>query len=301
MHTEPLAADKFTFEHTYVAFDEYDMMLGVGDTKKIYPYMSVTKPLASWGILVAVEKGLFQLETPAGPEGSTFRHLLSHASGLPAEPGEPIAKPGRRRIYSNYGFDVMAEEAEKYVDMPIQDWIKQEVLDPLGMSTVTIKGSIAHSATGCAGCLVPFGREVMRPKLISKDLAEQAFQSQWSQIPGITPGYGRSNNNPWGLGFSIRNPLGPHWTGDNFSNHVVGHFGMSGSFFYVDLYQMKGGAFLGVENFNDEHKEFWPKLTNEMILFSSEKARELARERTLENIDEGSGLQVKIDDDGNVV
>lgn len=265
MITEPLPSDKFDFEHTYVAFDATEVKLAVGDPTKVYRYMSVTKPIAAWAILVAIEQGKFDLDTPAGPEGSTFRHLLSHASGLPAEPGDPIAKPGRRRIYSNYGFDVMGQEAEKYIGMPIQDWIHTQVLDPLGMTSARIDGSIAYAGLGAANCLVKFGRETLHPQLISRNLAEKAFQVQFPGIPGITPGYGRSQNRPWGLGFSIRNPLDAHWTGPHFSNHVVGHFGMSGSFFYMDLYQGKGGVFLGTEDFNDEHVEYWPALTDEMI------------------------------------
>ncbi|NLW14023.1 MAG: beta-lactamase family protein [Trueperella sp.] len=265
MITEQLPEDKFAFEHTYVAFDADNIMLEVGNVEKIYAYKSVTKPIAAWGILVAIEQGKFELDTPAGPDGSTFRHLLSHASGLPPEEGDPIAKPGRRRIYSNYGFDVMADEAEKYLDVSIQDWIQSEVLDPLGMNSVRIVGTIAHSGTGCARCLVPFGREVLKPTLISRELAEKAFQSQFAGIPGVTPGYGRSQNNPWGLGFSIRNPLEPHWTGEKFSNHVVGHFGMSGSFFYMDLSKGKGGAFLGTQDFNKEHIQHWPALADAMI------------------------------------
>lgn len=265
MITEPLPADKFAFEHTYVAFDANEVQLSVGNPTKLYRYMSVTKPIAAWGILVAIAQGKFDLDTPAGPEGSTFRHLLSHASGLPAEPGAPIAKPGRRRIYSNYGFDVMGQEAEQYIGMSIQDWIQTQVFDPLGMESARLIGSIAHSGTGAANCLVKFGREILRPTLIPRDLAEKAFQVQFPGIGGITPGYGRSSNRPWGLGFSIRNPLEPHWAGPHFSNHVVGHFGMSGSFFYMDLYQGKGGVFLGVKDFGKEHIQYWPALTDEMI------------------------------------
>ena len=40
---------------------------------------------------------------------------------------------------------------------------------------------------------------------------------------------------------------------------------MSGSFFYMDLSQGKGGAFLGVKDFGKEHVQYWPALTDEMI------------------------------------
>ena len=47
------------------------------------PWASVTKLLTGLAALVAVEEGIVDLDEPAGPPGSTLRHLLSHASGLP--------------------------------------------------------------------------------------------------------------------------------------------------------------------------------------------------------------------------
>ena len=80
-----------------------------GDAARRFPWASVTKVAAAVAMLVAAEEGIVDLDEPAGPPGSTFRHLLAHASGLPFEAGAPIAQPGRRRIYSNYGFEVAAE------------------------------------------------------------------------------------------------------------------------------------------------------------------------------------------------
>ena len=42
---------------------------------------SVTKPLVARAAQVAVEEGVVELDTQAGPPGSTVRHLLAHASG----------------------------------------------------------------------------------------------------------------------------------------------------------------------------------------------------------------------------
>ncbi len=52
-----------------------------GDLTRSYALASVTKLLSSYAFLVAVEEGAFDLDTPAGPEGSTVKHLLAHASG----------------------------------------------------------------------------------------------------------------------------------------------------------------------------------------------------------------------------
>ena len=78
-----------------------------------FAWASVTKLATAVAMLVAAEEGIVDLDEPAGPPGSTFRHLLAHASGLPFEAGAPIAQPGKRRIYSNYGFEVAAALVEE--------------------------------------------------------------------------------------------------------------------------------------------------------------------------------------------
>ena len=63
----------------------------------IHPYRlaSISKPLAAWAALVAVEEGIVTLdESPRNIEvqdGCTLRHLLSHAGGYPFDGAVPIA------------------------------------------------------------------------------------------------------------------------------------------------------------------------------------------------------------------
>ncbi|MBA2294004.1 MAG: serine hydrolase, partial [Actinobacteria bacterium] len=68
-----------------------------GDAARTVRLASVTKPITALATLVAAEEGVVDLDEPAGPPGSTVRHLLAHASGLPFEGATPIARPGRRR------------------------------------------------------------------------------------------------------------------------------------------------------------------------------------------------------------
>ena len=79
-----------------------------GASAATLPWASVTKLLTALASLVAAEEGVLELDEPAGPPGSTARHLLAHASGLPPDGETPIAQPGTRRIYSNAGFEVLA-------------------------------------------------------------------------------------------------------------------------------------------------------------------------------------------------
>ena len=74
-----------------------------GDVDRVFTLASVTKPLAAYAALVAVEEGAIELEQPAGPSGSTVRHLLAHTSGLAFDTTEVMAEPGARRIYSSAG------------------------------------------------------------------------------------------------------------------------------------------------------------------------------------------------------
>jgi CubicO group peptidase (beta-lactamase class C family) len=59
----------------------------------VFRWASVTKLVTALAALIAAEEGVIDLDEPAGPEGSTVRHLLAHASGLPFEPAGP---PGSR-------------------------------------------------------------------------------------------------------------------------------------------------------------------------------------------------------------
>src|SRR3954464_13385615 len=93
-----------------------------GETARRFPWASVTKVATAVAMLVAAEEGLVDLDEPAGPEGSTFRHLLAHASGLPFDRGAPIARPGTRRIYSNYGIEVAAALVEERAEMPFPEY-----------------------------------------------------------------------------------------------------------------------------------------------------------------------------------
>ena len=76
-------------------------MEAVGPTDQPFRWASVTKLLTALAALDAVQRGLLGLDEPAGPPGSTVRHLLSHASGLAFDSDAVLARPGTRRVYSN--------------------------------------------------------------------------------------------------------------------------------------------------------------------------------------------------------
>src|SRR4051812_37574341 len=133
-----------------------------GDRSKHVPWASVTKLLTGLAALVAVEEGTVDLDEPAGPPGSTLRHLLAHASGLPTDEGPPLMAPERRRIYSNYGIEVAAELVAERAGMPFADYLRSAVVEPLGL-TGSLHGSPAWGYRGPLDDLLALGRELLAP------------------------------------------------------------------------------------------------------------------------------------------
>src|SRR5204862_6617647 len=106
------------------------------------PWASVTKLATAPAALVAAEEGTIELDDAAGAPGSTIRHLLAHASGLAPDGLAPIAQPAERRIYSNSGFEAVAEAIATAAEMPFADYLRDAVLDPLGLAA-RLEGSAA--------------------------------------------------------------------------------------------------------------------------------------------------------------
>ncbi|MPV36386.1 serine hydrolase domain-containing protein [Georgenia subflava] len=248
-----------------VVTDSVDAVAHYGDTTTPYRWASVTKLLSATATLVAVERGMVRLDEAAGPDGATVRHLLAHASGVPFDSGATLSEPGRRRVYSNLGIELLAEHVADAVGTDFTGWVEETVVDPLGMSTVLIEGSPAHGATGSAEDLAVLGRELLNPTLLGRELYEEATSVVFPGLSGVLPGYGRQEHNDWGLGFEIRDHKSPHWTGQNSSPRTFGHFGQSGSFLWVDPEVHLSTAFLGSEPFGDWAVEAWPPLTDAIL------------------------------------
>ena len=239
-----------------------------GDVDEIFPFASVTKPIVAWSALVAVDRGLLDLDAPAGapaPDGATIGHLLSHSSGIAADSDERLASPGTRRIYSNRGIEILGQWLQEATGTPLETWVETTVLEPLGMASVLIPGSPAHSGEGSARDLSLFARELASPRLVSPALAERACAPVLPELDGVLPGYGRQVPNPFGLGVEVRGAKSPHWTGKGNSPQTFGHFGQSGSFMWVDPVAERQAVFLGAEPFGQIHRKTWPALGDQIL------------------------------------
>jgi len=236
-----------------------------GDPEWVTRIASVGKLLVGLAALVAVEEGTIDLDEPAGPEGSTVRHLLAHASGLAFDEDRVIAPPGRRRIYSNTGIERFAEHLVARAGMSFEEYLRLGVPEPLGMAHTELRGSPAHAVWSTVSDLLAFCRELLRPTLISAETLAEAIRPQFPDLAGVLPDFGKFDPNPWGLTFEIRDDKRPHWTGHNNSPATFGHFGGSGSFLWVDPEQSLATVALTDRDFGPWAIEAWPRFSDAVL------------------------------------
>lgn len=239
--------------------DEY------GDPSRVFELASVTKLLVAYAALIAIEEEAVELDQPAGPEGSTVRHLLAHTSGLAFGEVKIQAEPGKRRIYSSAGFEVLAEKIATESGIPFERYLDEAVFQPLGMRSSELTGSAGHGARSSAEDLSAFAAELLAPRLVSPSMLAEATQVQFDGLSGVLPGYGSQKPNDWGLGFELRDDKSPHWTGARNSPKTYGHFGQSGTFLWVDPEAALAAVVLTDMAFGEWAKPLWPELSDEIL------------------------------------
>ena len=255
--------DRWPAENVAVAVVGPEGVLATrGDSSRPFRWASVTKPVTALAVLVAAEEGTLDLDEPAGPQGSTVRHLLAHASGLPFEATVPIGPPGKRRIYSNAGFEELGRVLESRAEMPFADYLGQAVLDPLGMRGVQQVGSPAAGLHGTLDDLVAFAGECLEPTLIAPETLAEATSVQFPGLAGVIPDLGRFDPNDWGLGFELKGSKQPHFSGTKTSPRTFGHWGGSGTFVWVDPERELALATLTDLEFGDWAKAAWPPFSD---------------------------------------
>ena len=244
-----------------------------GEADRVFPLASVTKPLFAYAVLIAVEEGSLTLDQAAGPDGATVAHLLSHSSGLAPESGgstgPTLAAVGSRRIYSNQGFDVLAQALTTSTAMSPADYLRLAVFEPLGMADSSLDGSPAHGGLSTVNDLSLFCRELLDPRLTDPTTLAAATVPHLPELAGVLPGFGRHDPNPWGLGFEIRGDKQPHWTGGTNSPSTYGHFGASGTFLWVDPVRELACVVLTDHDFGPWAAEAWPPLSDAVIASAS--------------------------------
>lgn len=235
-----------------------------GNIQRPVRWASVTKLATACSVLLAAEAKHIDLVEPAGPPGSTVRHLLAHASGLPFEGSVPISAPGRRRIYSNAGYDLVGAMVEERTGEQLSRYLEYRILGPLGIQA-TLTGRPSEGLVGDVRGIARLGIEFLAPTLLPAPTLQTAQSVAFPGLPGTLPGVGRFDPLDWGLGFEVRSTKQPHWTGTLNSAATTGHFGGSGTFLWVDP---SAGVALAVASgveFGAWALSAWPTLSDAVL------------------------------------
>jgi CubicO group peptidase (beta-lactamase class C family) len=234
-----------------------------GDAARVVGLASVTKPITALALMVAAEEGVVDLDEPAGPPGSTVRHLLAHASGLPFEGEAPIAPPGRRRIYSNEGFRMLGAHLETRSEMPFAQYVRAAVCEPLEIG-LDPDGDPAAGMRASLADVLEVGRELLAPRLVADETWGEMTAIQFPGLSGVLPDWGRFEPLDWGLGIQV-NTHEPSWMGTRVSSRAFGHFGGSGTFLWVDPEVGVACAALTEREFGEWAKQAWPRLSDAVL------------------------------------
>lgn len=259
--------DEWPAEHSVAAVVSADgTVLGShGPTDRVFPLASVTKLLVAYATLIAVEEGAVEWDQPAGPPGSTVRHLIAHTSGLAFTEHRTVAEPGTRRLYSSAGFEVLADTIATAAGMPFPRYLDEAVCQPLGMTGTVLTGSAGSGASASCADLITFAAELQAPTLVAAETMAEATTVAFSGRNGVLPGLGHQRPNDWGLGFELRDHKDPHWTGKRSSPRTFGHFGQSGTFLWVDPDARVACVALTDLDFGEWARTAWPAFTDAVL------------------------------------
>jgi CubicO group peptidase (beta-lactamase class C family) len=239
-----------------------------GDPAHRFEWASVTKLVTAVAVLIAVERDVLSLDHAAGPSGSTVRHLLAHTSGLAFEGETPLAQPGRRRIYSNGGFNVLGAIVSERTGRPFERVVEDWILKPLGMAATSLVGRPAAGIQGSVEDLAMFALELQHPTLVDPATFAEATSVAFPGLPGVVPGVGRFDPCDWGLGFELHDGKSAHWMGARNGPAAFGHFGGTGTFVWVDPVARVGLAVLTDREFGPWALEAWPRLSDAVLAAS---------------------------------
>jgi CubicO group peptidase (beta-lactamase class C family) len=168
-------------------------------------------------------------------------------------------------LYSNAGFEVLADTVHEASGIPFAEYLTEAVLEPLAMSSTRLAGTAGAGAVSTCDDMARFAAELQAPTLVAPSTLSEAVSVAFPGLAGVLPGYGYQKENDWGLGFELRDHKNQHWTGKNSSPHTFGHFGQSGSFLWVDPEVGVACAALTDRAFGQWAIDTWPAFTDAVL------------------------------------
>lgn len=149
---------------------------------------------------------------------------------------------------------------------PFETYLREAVLEPLGMGATRLEGTPAAGLVGPLDDMARLAAELLNPTLVSGETLRLATAVvAFPGLPGVLPGIGRFAPLDWGLGFELRDGKSPHWTGRRNSPETFGHFGGSGSLLWVDPKAGCALAVLSRRPFGAWARQAWPALSDRVL------------------------------------
>ena len=241
-----------------------------GDQDREFDLASVTKLLTAAAVHVAHDEGTIDLDAPVDElDGATGGDLLAHSSGLGPDHTAPRTEPGRRRIYSNPGYETAARLVSRQAGFSFVDYLTEAVVEPLAMTATSLPGSPAAGGRTSVADLVGFVTALRDGRLLSAEATARMTTTHRPELAGVVPGYGRHQPNPWGQGPEIRGHKQPHWTGERNSAATWGHFGQTGTLVWHDPLVEVSLVVLTDEPFGEWALPRWPQLADAVLMTSA--------------------------------
>lgn len=240
-------------------------ILACQDAGRVYRLASVTKLLTALTVLSAVDEGVVSLSDQAGPPGATLLHLLCHASGVGFDDEQVRAAAGTRRIYSNTGIDLAAAHLSARSGKDFREEMRMRVLEPLGMHHTKLTGPPAKGGEGTIADIALLAKELLKPGVFPRARIDVLSSLAYPGLAGFLPGFGYQAENDWGAGAEIRGHKTPHWTSPKNSPSTFGHFGMAGSFLWVDREAGLACVALSTIDFGQWAPVAWPDTSTAVL------------------------------------
>lgn len=270
---------------------------------------SITKPVVYMGAMILVERGRLNLSDPVaryvpafaahGKDKVLVSHLFTHTSGLPdmlpnnadlrrqkadlktfyaaAADARLLFAPGTNLSYQSMGTAVVADIVERLSGMPVAEFLKREIFDPLGLASTRLGiagldrervvrvqlqdyqvGSDFHWNSPYWQALgAPWGGLFSTPadfavvmqlllgggavggvRVLSPAAVRAMTTNRLDDYPDLPEPLRRTQ--PWGLGWRLNHPGTPGSWGDLLGRDVFGHTGATGTLAWADP---KTGAF----------------------------------------------------------
>jgi CubicO group peptidase (beta-lactamase class C family) len=265
----------------------------------VFLLASITKPVTATALLLLVERGMVSLADPVqkylpefqgpGREQVRVQDLLSHISGMPDMLPEnvdlrrahaPLSEFVRRAMttpllfsprtsfnYQSMGILLAAEIVERITKMPLREFERKELFEPLGMkkSSLGLGRTTIPETAWCQGAPSyetrsedqkrfgansPYWRDMGHPwggmHSTTGDLAVflQMFLNGGlyrgtrilspSTVAAMISDHNSQIGAPWGLGWALKGSKVWNFFGELGSNRTYGHVGATGTVAWAD-------------------------------------------------------------------